>query len=79
VSRQQIVAVLGMVLGGVVLAYFWLLAAKPEPLARILLRQRYQDTGWTEQRMVARVRLLGIVGIVSALAVILLAIFKFIG
>ena len=73
------IAVLGGVLEAVALAYFLLLAAKPKPFARILLRRGYEGRGWTEKRLSARVRLIGVVGAVIALAAILLAIVRFVG
>jgi hypothetical protein len=79
VSRTQMIAVLGGVLEAVALAYFVLFAARPEPIARILLRRGYEQRGWTEARLASRVRLIGVLGAVVALAAILLAIAKFIG
>jgi hypothetical protein len=78
-SRAQVLAILGGVLALLVLAYFVLMAARPEPFGRILLARGYEEKGWTEQRLTARVRLLGVVGVVLALAAILLAIVKFVG
>jgi len=79
VDRTHAIAVLGGLLEAVVLAYFVLLAAKPEPIARILLRRGYQERGWTEQRLAGRVRLIGILGAAVALAAIVLAVAKFVG
>ena len=78
-SRTQVLSVLAGVLAAVALAYFAFLGARPAPLAQILLRRGYEETGWTEQRLAARVRLLGVVGCTAALAAIVLAIVKFVG
>jgi hypothetical protein len=79
VSRTQSIAVLGGVLEALALAYFVLLAARPQPIARILLRRGYEERGWTEERLASRVRLIGVAGAAVAGAAILLAIVKFVG
>ena len=78
-SRSQLIAAFGGVIAAVALAYFVLIAAKPRPLARILLRRGYEERGWNEGRLVLRLRLLGVVGSALALAAIVLAIVKFVG
>jgi hypothetical protein len=78
VSRSQVIFLLAGLAEVLVGAYFVLLAAKPEPIARILMRRGYEKRGWTEKRLAGRVRLIGVVGAVLALAAILLAIAKFI-
>jgi hypothetical protein len=78
-NRSQMIAVLGGVLSAVVLAYFALIVARPDALARVLLRRGYAERGWDEPRLAARMRLIGIAGCVAALAAILLAIVKFVG
>ena len=78
-SRVQSVAVLAGFLAAIALAYFGLIAAKPRPLARVLLHRGYEQRGWNEQRLALRLRLLGVLGAVLALAAILLAIVRFVG
>ena len=78
-NRSQLVATLGGVIAAVALAYFALIAAKPRPLASILLRRGYEERGWNEERLALRLRLLGVVGSALALAAILLAIVKYVG
>lgn len=78
-TRARLIGALGGLVAALVLAYFALLAAKPRPLARILLRRGYEDRGWTEQRLAARIRVLGVAGVLVALAAILLAVAKFVG
>ena len=67
------------VLALVALAYFGFIAARPDAFARVLLHRGYEAKGWTEQRLAARVRLLGILGAALALAGILLAVVKIVG
>jgi hypothetical protein len=78
-NRAQVIALIGVFVGVIAAAYFGFLAANPEPVARILLRRGYEKRGWTEERLAKRVRSLCTVGVVLALAAILLAIVKFVG
>jgi hypothetical protein len=78
-NRAQVIALMGLFVGVIAGAYFWFLATNPEPVARILLRRGYEKRGWTEARLVKRVRSLCTLGVVLALAAILLAVFKFVG
>jgi hypothetical protein len=79
VVKAHAISALSGVLALVVLAYFALMAAKPGALARVLLRRGYEGRGWTEAKMAMRLRLIGVAGSGLALAVILLAIVKFVG
>lgn len=77
--RAHLIALVGGFVALIALAYFALLAARPEAFAHILLRRGYEQRGWTEQRLTIRVRALGVLGGVVALAAILLAIVRFVG
>jgi hypothetical protein len=79
VSRLQGIALLGAFVALLAGAYFATFALKPQPIARILMRRGYEQRGWTEERLTSRVRLLGSLGVILALAAILLAIVKFVG
>jgi len=79
VSRVQIISIVGVIVALSAGAYFALFAVKPLPLARIMLRRGYEKRGWTEQRLAGRVRFFGVLGVILALAAILLAIVKFVG
>jgi len=79
VSRAQIISIVGVIVALAAGAYFALFAVKPLPLARIMMRGGYEKRGWTEQRLAGRVRFFGVLGVVLALAAILLAIVKFVG
>ena len=78
-SRAQIISIVGVIVALAAGAYFALFAVKPLPLARIMMRGGYEKRGWTEQRLAGRVRFFGVLGVVLALAAILLAIVKFVG
>ena len=78
-SRVQIISIVGVIVALSAGAYFALFAVKPLPLARIMLRRGYEKRGWTEQRLAGRVRFFGVLGVILALAAILLAIVKFVG
>jgi hypothetical protein len=74
VTRSQLVGVLCGLLAVIALAYFGLLAAQPQAIARILLSRGYAERGWTQERLAGRVRVLAILGAVVALAAIVLAV-----
>ena len=78
-SRSQGFAAFAGVLALLALAYFGLMIAQPDALARVLLRRGYEARGWTEQRLALRVRILGVAGAGVALAGILLAIVRIVG
>ena len=78
-SRLQGIALFGAFVALLAGAYFAMFALKPQPIAHILMRRGYEQRGWTEQRLAGRVRFLGALGVVLALAAILLAIVKFVG
>jgi len=78
-SRSQGFAAFAGVLALLALAYFGLMIAQPAALARVLLRRGYEAKGWTEQRLAVRMRILGILGGLVALAGILLAIVRIVG
>jgi hypothetical protein len=78
-THTQLIDVVAGGLSAIVLAYFALMVAKPEALARVLLHRGYDARGWNEPRLAARLRVLGVVGAVAASAAILLAIVKFVG
>ena len=74
-SRPALMMLLGA-LALFALAYFALVAWRAEVLARILLRRGYQARGWTETRLALRLRIVGVVGAVVALAAVTLAVSK---
>ena len=74
-SRPALMMLLGA-LALFALAYFALVAWRAEVLARILLRRGYQARGWTETRLALRLRIVGVVGAVVALAAVTLAASK---
>ena len=78
-TRAQGFALLAGVLAAVALAYFALMAARPAPLARVLLRRGYAARGWTEERLAGRIRVLGVAGAVVALAALGLAVVRVLG
>jgi hypothetical protein len=63
----------------VALAYFALVIFRAEALAAILLRGGYAARGWTLPRLASRLRLLGVVGVVIALAAVVIAVTKVVG
>jgi hypothetical protein len=79
VTRPQIIATLCGVLAAVALAYFALLAANPQPIARVLLPRGYALRGWTQERLARRVRFLALAGAVLSGAAIVLAVKLLIG
>ena len=78
-SHAHLVGVVCGVLAVIAAAYFVLLAARPDPLARVLLSRGYADRGWDQQRLALRIRLMGLAGVVLAGAAIVLAVKVFIG
>jgi hypothetical protein len=78
-TRHEAIMAFSAFLAALALAYFALMAARPVPLARVLLRRGYESRGWNEARLSLRVRIVGIAGAVVAVAAILLAIVKFVG
>ena len=78
-SRSQAFAAFAGVLAAFALAYFALMIAKQDAMARVLLRRGYEAKGWTEERLTVRVRILGVAGATVALAGILLAIVRIVG
>ena len=78
-TRGQLIALFGGFLGLVAFAYFALIVSRPEPLARVLLRRGYEQRGYTEKQLALRLRVLGVLGVVVALLVILLAVVRFVG
>ena len=77
-SRPALMALLG-VLALVALAYFALIVWRAESLAAVLLRGGYGARGWTQARLVSRLRLLGAVGVIAALAAVVVAVSKIVG
>ena len=71
-------AVMGFlaVLALVALLYFSLVVSRAQELASVLMRRGYEARGWTLARLAARLRLLGVVGVVVALAAIAVAVMK---
>jgi hypothetical protein len=63
----------------VALAYFILVIVRAEALAAILLRAGYAARGWTLARLVSRLRLLGVIGVVVAVAAVVIASMKVVG
>ena len=78
-NHAHLVGVLCGVLAVIAAAYFALLAARPDPLARVLLSRGYADRGWNPQRLALRIRALGLAGVVLAGAAIVLAVKVFVG
>ena len=72
-TRTQLIGIMCGVLAAVALAYFALLAANPEPIARVLLARGYAERGWTQDRLARRVRLLALAGAVLSGAAMVLA------
>ena len=77
-NRPALMIFLG-VLELVALAYFALVIWRADALAAVLLRGGYAARGWTEPRMASRLRLLGVVGVVVAIAAVVIAVTKVIG
>jgi hypothetical protein len=77
-NRPVLMIFLG-VLELVALAYFALVIWRAEALAAVLLRGGYAAKGWTLPRLASRLRLLGIVGVVVAVAAIVIALAKVVG
>ena len=77
-NRPGLMVFLG-VLELVALAYFALVIWRAEALAAILLRGGYGARGWTEARLASRLRLLGVAGVVVAVAAVVIAGTKVIG
>jgi hypothetical protein len=63
----------------VALGYFAFMAWRAEGLATILMRGGYEARGWTQARLASRLRLLGIAGIVVAVAAMGIAAAKAFG
>jgi len=78
-TRSHAFVAFAGVLAALAFAYFSLMVARPDALARVLLRRGYEARGWTEVRLATRVRLLGVLGALVALAAILLAIVRIVG
>ena len=77
-SRPALMALLG-VLALVALAYFALVAWRAEALAAVLLRGGYEARGWTQERLATRLRILGVIGVVVAVAAVAVAVSKMVG
>jgi hypothetical protein len=60
-------------------AYFGFLVWKAEPLARVLLARGWKERGWNESRLALLLRVLGVVGLLVALAGIVLAVSRIVG
>ena len=75
--RAHIIAILCIVLALVALAYFVFVFVRSDVFARVLLRRGYEKKGWTEPRLAVRIKMLGAVGALVALAAILLALSTF--
>lgn len=63
----------------VALAYFAYVIWRAEGLASILMRGGYEARGWTQPKLASRLRLLGIVGVVVAVAAMGIAAMKAFG
>jgi hypothetical protein len=63
----------------VALGYFAFMVWRAEGLATILMRGGYEARGWTQARLASRLRLLGIVGIIAAVAAMVIAATKAFG
>jgi len=75
VKQPAIMALLGA-LELVALAYFAFVIWRAEALAAVLLKRGYQSRGWTQPRLAFRLRLLGIAGVVLAIAAMVIAVMK---
>jgi hypothetical protein len=78
VNRPALMVLLA-VLELVALAYFVFMVWRADGLAEVLLRRGYEQRGWTRERLAARLRVLGIVGILVALGAIGVAVVKMVG
>jgi hypothetical protein len=69
-------AIMGLlaVLALIAMAYFAYLAWRADALADVLMRRGYAARGWTQARLSARMRLLGIFGVLVAVAAVSLAL-----
>ena len=76
--KPAIMALLA-ILALVAMAYFAYVAWRADALAEVLMRRGYEARGWTQPRLSARMRLLGIVGVLVALAAVALAVSKMVG
>lgn len=77
-SRPVLMALLA-VLELVALAYFAFVILRAEGLAAILMRGGYEARGWTQAKLASRLRLLGAMGIVVAIAAVVIASMKVVG
>ena len=77
-SRPALMVLLSL-LALVALAYFAFVFLRAEALAAVLLRARYGERGWTQARLAARLRLLGIAGILVAIVALVIAAMKIVG
>jgi hypothetical protein len=78
VNRSVLMVLLG-VLELVALSYFAFVIWRAEALAAVLLKRGYEARGWTQPRLVFRLRLLGIAGVALALAAVGIAATKVVG
>ena len=63
----------------VALAYFAFMIWRAEGLATILMRGGYEARGWTQEKLASRLRMLGIIGVVVAVAAMGIAATKALG
>ncbi len=73
--KPAIMALLA-VLALVAMAYFVYMIRRADALADVLMRRGYEARGWTQKRLSARMRLLGILGVAVAVAAVVLAAIK---
>jgi len=57
-------------------AYFGFLAWKARPMARVLLARGWKERGWSESGLTVLLRVLGIAGVLVAIAAIALVVVR---
>ena len=61
-------------LSGLVGAYFAVISWRATSMATVLMRAGYEAKGWTVPRLSTRIRLVGMLGLALALAVLVLSV-----
>ncbi len=77
-SSPVVPVILG-VLALVAAAYFALIAWRADSFASALLHRGWAEKGWTQARLTARLRVLGVVGVLVSLGAMGLAVFRALG
>jgi len=74
--KSPLIPVILGVLALVALAYFALIAWRADEFAAALLHRGWDKRGWTQPRLALRLRLVGVAGVVVAVAAVGLAVFR---